>query len=278
MWARLLTPALPTPIRSEDTRRKDVRKRLLDGNERDACQPSPKKHARYSIRPIFDTYKLRKSNDDDPQFHQLQDRRRNGPNPSPAPESPMIRKLKRDYAALRVTLHSNGAKKAAKIEEILVIDVEEKIKANISKLKEVASRERELSAPILDCEVDTELNSTDGQKRADTQNARRAVSEYQRIETERIQQLAHLWRAWEKTQSNVDELLDKLHELFEREASNGRSGMSSNGERIDKEDFDMDRRIKQVVEEMTACEDEFQEKLKEEKSNILEAIFESSLG
>ncbi|KAI1355248.1 hypothetical protein F5Y01DRAFT_328100 [Xylaria sp. FL0043] len=277
MWARLLTPALPTPLHSEERRHKDARKRLLDEDERNARQPSPQKHTRYSIRPIFDTYKHHRSNDDGRQDHQLQDRRRNGPSPSPASGSPMIRKLKRDYAALRVTLHSNGAKKTAKFEEALVIDIEEKITANISKLEQVASRERELSTHILDCEIDTELNSKDGQKRTATQNARRAVSDYQRIETERVQQLAHLWRSWEKAQSNIDELSDKLHELFEREASNGRSGMSSNGERTDKDDFDIERRIKQVVEEMTACEDEFKEKLKQEQTNILQAIFESSL-
>ncbi|KAI1425686.1 hypothetical protein F5Y12DRAFT_355453 [Xylaria sp. FL1777] len=276
MWARLFTPTLPTPLHTQDVRRKNVRERLLDEDESDARPPSPKKRAHCSIRPILDKYKLRKSNDSEPRIHQFQDRRRNRESPSPPPEPPVIRKLKRDYAALRVTLHSNGAKDAAKIEKALIVDADEKVTANILKLKKVASREHELSASILDCEVDTELNNKDGQKRTVTHHARRAVSEYQKIEAERIQQLAHLWGSWEKAQANIDELSNKLHELFEREPSSETSGMSSNAECTDK-DFDIDRRIKQVVEDMTACEEEFQEKLKNEKSNMLQAILESSL-
>ncbi len=133
--------------------------------------------------------------------------------------------------------------------------MEEKVKANISKLNKVASKERELSVPFLDCEVDTELNNKYGQKRAGIEHARKAVSRYQEIEAERIQQLTHLWGSWEKAQTDINELVDKLHELFAREPFNGRSGISSNGEWTDKEDFDIDRRIKQVVEDMTACEE-----------------------
>ncbi|KAI1303294.1 hypothetical protein F5Y03DRAFT_189018 [Xylaria venustula] len=278
MWARLIPPTLPTPLHSVGVRRKNIRKRLLDEDESDTRPLSPKKHARHSIHPIFDIYKLRKANEDDTSTHQLRGRRHSRTSSSPAPEPPMIMKLKGAFAELRVTLHSNGAKNAAKAEQALAVYAEEKIKINISKLNEVASSECKLSASILDCEVDTELNSKDGQKRTVAYNARRAVSEYQRIEAERIQQLAHLWRSWESIQTNIDELSGRLHELFERGRSSGRSGMSSNGEYTAKEDFDIDRRIKQVVDDMAACEEKFQKKLKNEQSSIFHSIFESTFG
>ncbi|KAI0973996.1 hypothetical protein F4678DRAFT_458784 [Xylaria arbuscula] len=279
MWARLVPPILPTPVHSEDVRRKNIRKRLLDEDESDTRPLSPNKNARcYSIRPIFDMYKHRQTNDNDTPTHQLRGRRHSRTSSSPAPEPPMIMKLKGAYAELRVTLHSNKTKNAAKTEQALAVYAEDKIKVNLSKLKGVVSRERQLSASILDCEVDTELNSKDGQKRTVANNAKRAVSEYQRIEAERFQQLAHLWRSWESIQTNVDELSGKLYELFDRERSSGRSGMSSNGEYTTKEDFDIDRRIKQVVDDMAACEEKFQKKLKNEESSIFHSIFESSFG
>ncbi|KAI0413814.1 hypothetical protein F5X98DRAFT_265979 [Xylaria grammica] len=278
MWTRLFPSSLPTPLPTEDARRKNVRERLLDEDEDDAYPPPLKKRAHFSIRPIFDKYNGRKSNQYDPQTDLFRGPRNKRASPSTGPESPMIGNLKRNYAALRVTLHSSAAKDAVEAEEALVAELNEKVDANISKLNKVASRERELFASTLDCEVDTELTSKDGQKRTCTRQARRALSSYQEAEVERAKQLAQLWDSWEKTQADADELWNKFHEVVKREPCKGTSGISSNHEWADKEDFDIERRIKQVVEEMTACEDEFQEKLKDEETNILEAMLECSLS
>ncbi|TGJ88618.1 hypothetical protein E0Z10_g139 [Xylaria hypoxylon] len=278
MWTRLFPPALPTPLHTEDVRRKNVRERLLDQDEDDACPPPLKKRAHYSIHPIFDKYNGRKSNECDLKIDRLRDPRHNRGSPSTAPESPMIEKLKHNYATLRVTLHSSAAKTVAGTEEALAIEMKEKVNANISLLNKVASRERELSASTLDCEVDTELTSKDGQKRTCIRQALGALSSYQETEAERTKQLTQLWDSWEKIQTDADELWNKFHELARREPRKGTSGISSNREWIDKEDFDIECRIKQVVEDMTACEDEFHEKLKDEETNILEAMLECSLG
>lgn len=95
MWARLFPSALPTPLHTNDVRRKNKRRRLLDDDEDDARPPPPKKHAHYSIYPIFDKYKQRKINDDDLSIDRLRGRRRDRASLSPIPESPLIEQLKR---------------------------------------------------------------------------------------------------------------------------------------------------------------------------------------
>ncbi|GAP89506.1 hypothetical protein SAMD00023353_3800220 [Rosellinia necatrix] len=279
MWARLFPSegALPSPLHTDDPRHKSVREHLPDQHEDDAHSPPPKKRARYSILPIFDKYK-RYDRGDGSSIERFPLQRRDQASPSPAPESPLVEKLKRNYAALRVTLHSNGIKDIVEIEEALATEVEEKITTNISQLNKIASKARELCASSLDCEVDTQISNKDGQQRTRTMQVGRALSRYQELEAERSSQLAQLWGSWEKAQSDIDELSNKLHELFERDSFQGTSGMSSNREWADREDLDIDRRIKQVVEDMTACEDEFQEKLKDEETNILEAMLKCSLG
>lgn len=153
-----------------------------------------------------------------------------------------------------MTLHSNGVKDVVKTEEALVIEAEEKINANLSKLSKVASKAHQLYASSLDCEVDAQITTRDGQKRIRTVQVRRALSRYQEIEAERSKKLAQLWISWEKTQSDIDELSNKLRVLFERGPSNGTSEISSNGEWADMKDLDIDPRSKQAVEDMTACE------------------------
>ncbi|KAI0540651.1 hypothetical protein GGR58DRAFT_521712 [Xylaria digitata] len=279
MWTRLFPQALPTPLHTGNVRRKNVRERLLDQDEDDASPPPMKKRAHYSIRPIFDKYNGRnKTNESGPQIDQLRNSRDNRANPSTVPESPMIEKLKHNYATLRVALHSSAAKDIAKTEEALAIETKEKVSANISRLNKVASKEHELSVPTLDCEVDAQLTSKDGQERTCAGKARSELSSYQEIEAGRTKQLAQLWDSWEKTYTEADDIWNKFQELFKRELCKGTSGISSNREWTDKEDFDIERRIKQVVEDMTACEDEFQENLKDEETNILEAMLECSLG
>ncbi|KAK5628667.1 hypothetical protein RRF57_004382 [Xylaria bambusicola] len=246
--------------------------------------PSPKKSMRCSIHPIFDKYKRPTSNGDGYHTQQLRNLARNQAEYSPVAESPMIKRLNRDYAALRVTLHSNTAKDTTEVEAALAEDVEHKVKSNISKLQKIASRERELTTSILDCEVDTQISNTDGQKRPSAVHVRSEVSRYQQIDTESVRKLAHLWSSWEEAQTDVDKLSDKLHDLFEHEPSNGISGMSSNTEWMDKEDLDIDRRIRKVVDDMAACEEgdvlienqDFQQKLKYEDTKIFKAIFQSS--
>lgn len=154
-----------------------------------------------------------------------------------------------------MTLHSNGVKDIAKTEEALVIEAEEKINASLSKIGKVASKARQLYTSSLDCEVDTQITTKDGEQRIRTVQVRRALSRYQEIESERSKKLAQLWISWEKTQSDVDELSNKLRVLFERGPSKGTSGISSNHRRADMEDHDIDLRSKQVVEDMTACEE-----------------------
>ncbi|KAF2973499.1 hypothetical protein GQX73_g225 [Xylaria multiplex] len=242
MWTRLFPQALPTPLHTGNVRRKNVRERLLDQDEDDTSPPPMKKRAHYSIRPLFDKY--------------------NGHN----------------YATLRVTLHSSAAKDIAKTEEALAIETKEKVDANISRLNKVATKEHELSLSTLDCEVDAEVTREDGQKRTSPRKARIALSSYQEVEVERTKELAQLWGSWENTHTDADEVWNKFQELFKRGFCKGTRGISSNREWIDKEDFDIERRIKQVVDDMTACEDEFQENLKDEEANILEAMLECSLG
>ncbi|KAI1154604.1 hypothetical protein F4825DRAFT_448360 [Nemania diffusa] len=278
MWTRLFPSALPTPLHSEDGRRKTVREQLLDEDEDDAHPPPPKKRAHYSMHPIFDKYKRRKINDDNLPIDRLRGRRHARTSLSPIPESPILEGLKRNYAALRVTLHSNGVKDVSKTEESLAMEVEEMINANISTLSKIGSKARQLCASSLDCEVDTQISSEDGQQRTRTLRLGSAISKYQETEAERSKQLAQLWSSWEKTQNDIDELSNTLRVLLERESFNGTSGMSSNRAWADKEDLDIDRRSRQVVEDMTACEEEFQEKLKDEEANILEAMLKCSLG
>ncbi|KAI1362687.1 hypothetical protein F5Y08DRAFT_355163 [Xylaria arbuscula] len=278
MWARLLVPSLPTPLRSDDAPPKKVRERLPDEDTSNAGLSSPRKRARLSIRPIFDKYKNPRNKDDDHGVRGLRDAPRNRAGPSPDPESPMIRRMKREYAALRVTLHSNGAKDAADVGAALILDVEQKIKANLSGLQQVVLKERELTKPVLECEVETNISNEDGGGRVCAQHARSAVSDFQQIEDERAQQLARLWHSWEEAQADVDKLSGNLHQLLVREPSNGTNGMSSNCEYIDNEEFDIDLRIKKVVEDMAACEEELQQKLKNENTKALQAVFESSLG
>ncbi|KAI0514559.1 hypothetical protein F5B22DRAFT_232169 [Xylaria bambusicola] len=276
MWTRPLTPTLPTPLRSDDMHRRNLRECLVNQDTSDVHPPSPKKNTRYSIHPIFDKYKRPTTNSDGYRAQRLRDPARNQGNTSPVAESHMIKRLNRDYAALRVTLHSNTAKDATEVEAALAVDVEHQVKSNISKLGKIADRERELATSILDCEVDTQISNKDGQKRPSAVHVRSEVSGYQQIEAESDQKLARLWCSWEEAQADIDELSGKLHDLFEHEPSSGTSGMSSNMEWMDKEDLDIDRRIKKVVDDMAACEEDFQQKLKYEDTNIFKAIFQSS--
>ncbi|KAI1133456.1 hypothetical protein F5Y10DRAFT_229072 [Nemania abortiva] len=277
MWTRLFPSTLPTPSHTGDLRRKNVREQLLDEDEDDARPPLPKKQAHYSIYPIFDKYKRRRSNDS-LLTDRLRGRRQNRASLSPIPESPVIEELKRNYATLRVTLHSNGVKDVSKNEEALATEVDGGINANLSKLSKIESKARQLSASSLGYEVDVQISNKNGRQETRTEQVKIALSRYQEIETERSERLAQLWRSWEKSQTDIEELSNKLRVLFGREPPNGTSGMSSSCGRADKEDPDIERRSKQVVEDMTACEEEFQEKLKDEEANILEAMLKCSLG
>lgn len=138
---------------------------------------------------------------------------------------------------------------------MLAAEAEEKINANISTVNKMAGKARQLCAPSCDCEVDTQITSKDGQQRTRTVQVKDALKKYQELEAERSKQLAQLWSSWEKAQSDIDELSNKLHEFFERDPSQGTSGISSNSEWSNKEDLDIGRRSKQVVEDMTACEE-----------------------
>ncbi|KAJ8133147.1 hypothetical protein O1611_g483 [Lasiodiplodia mahajangana] len=277
MWTRMFPSALPTPLHSEDVRHKNVRKQLLDEDEDDARPPLPKKCAQYSMYPIFDKYKRRRSNDS-LSIDRLRGRRHNRASLSPIPESPVIEELKRNYATLRVTLHSNAVKDISKTEDALSIGAEEKINANLSKLSKIGSTARQLCASSLDYEVDVQVTKKNGQQKTRTHQVKVALSKYQDLETKRSKQLVHLWSSWEKIQTDIEELSRRLRVLIDCEPANRTSGMSSNREWSDNEDLDIDRRSKQVVEDMTACEEEFQEKLKDEEANILEAMLKCSLG
>ncbi|KAI1113931.1 hypothetical protein F5Y14DRAFT_451535 [Nemania sp. NC0429] len=254
MWNRLFPTALPTPLRTDDGRRKDTLRRLLDEDEEDACPP-PKKRARYSIYPIFDKYRQRKINDDDHSIDQLRGRRHEPPSLSPIPESPLIEQLRRSYAALRVTLHSNGVKDVAKTEEALGMEMEEKVNANLAKLSKVASKARQLYASSLDCEVDIQITAKDGEQKTRTMTVRSALSEYKDLEAQRSEKLAQLWSSWEQTQSDIDELSNKLRVFIERGMSCETSRISSNCGRADTEDLEMDHRSEQMLDDMKACEE-----------------------
>lgn len=154
-----------------------------------------------------------------------------------------------------MTLHSNGVKDVAKTEEALAIEAEEKLNANFSKLSKVASKARQLYTSTLDCEVDTQITTKNGEQRTRTVHVKRALSRYQEIEAERAKKLTQLWISWEKTQSDIDELSNQLRVLFERGPSKGTGGISSNRSWTDMEDADIDRRSKQAVEDMIACEE-----------------------
>ncbi|KAJ2969669.1 hypothetical protein NUW58_g9929 [Xylaria curta] len=164
------------------------------------------------------------------------------------------------------------------IEEALVAEAEEKFNANVSTLNEIASKARELSASSLDLEVDIKISRDNGESTNRTVRLREELSRYQELGDERAKQLDQLWSSWETAQADVDELSGKLHEFFERKPSSETRGMSSNREWADSEDIDIERRSKQVVEDMVACEEKFQEKLKDEETNILEAMLKCSLG
>ncbi|KAI0102042.1 hypothetical protein GGR51DRAFT_301761 [Nemania sp. FL0031] len=277
MWTRMFPSALPTPLHSDGVRRRNVRKQLLDEDE-DGVRPLlPKKKAQYSMYPIFDKYKRHKSNDSLSIDH-LRAQRYNRASLSPIPESPIIEDLKRNYATLRVILHSNGVKDVSKAEEALSIEAEEKINANLFKLSKIGSTARQLAASSLDYEVDVQVTKNNGQQKTCTHQVKVALSRYQDLEAKRSKQLVHLWTSWEKIQTDIEELSSKLQVLIDCEPPTRTSGISSNRELASKEDLDIDRRSKQVVEDMTACEEEFQEKLKDEEANILEAMLKCSLG
>ncbi|KAI1435226.1 hypothetical protein GGR50DRAFT_694392 [Xylaria sp. CBS 124048] len=280
MWARLFSPALPTPLHSEDVARKNIRGQPPGEDENDAHSPLPrKKRAHHSMLPVLDKYKRHKPNDDELSMDRFRDRRYNQASPSPVPESPMIEELKRNYAALRVSLHSKAVKDVATTEKGLVAQTEENINDNLSKLCKIDAKARQLCASSLDCEVDTQISNKEDQQRIVTVQVRNALSRYQDIEAKRSEQLAQLWEAWETAQADVEALSSNLHELFDRERANGTSGMSSsNRECSDQEDLDIGRRSKQVVEDMASCEEEFHEKLKDEETNVLEAMLKCSLG
>ncbi|KAI0479577.1 hypothetical protein F4859DRAFT_440586 [Xylaria cf. heliscus] len=281
MWVRLApftSSAFPTPLSTDNMRRKNVREQLLDEGEDDARPPRPKKQAHYSMRPIFDKYKRCKNKDDGISTHPRQNQRHDQASPSPVPDSPMIEELKRRYAALRVTLHSNGVKDVAKTEEALAADADEKIGANLSRLNRISSKACQLSTACLDCEVDAQTTDKGGQERTRTVQIRKELSRYKDLEAGRCRQLARLWRHWEDTQADINELTNKLHDLLERDPSKVTSGMFSNCEWAEKDDLDIDRRSKQVVEDMKACEEEFHEKLKDEETDILKAMLSFSLG
>ncbi|KAI0443744.1 hypothetical protein F4803DRAFT_574161 [Xylaria telfairii] len=281
MWTRLASSALsafPTPLPSVNVRRKNAREQLLDNDEDDACPPPHKKQAHYSMRPIFDKYKPHESTDNNSSIDPRQNERHRQASPSPVPNSPMIEELKCRYAALRVTLHSNGVKDVAKTEEALAVEAQEKISANLSKLGKIASKECQLSASCLDCEVDTQTINKDGQKGTRAMQIRKELSRHQDLDAERCRRLAQLWDCWENTQADINKLTNELHELLGRDPSKVTSGMSSNCEWAEKEDIDIDRRSKEVVEDMMACEEDFHENLKDEETNILEVMLNSSLG
>ncbi|KAI1824306.1 hypothetical protein F4861DRAFT_539189 [Xylaria intraflava] len=280
MWARLFSPGLPTPLHS-DVGHKNTREALQCEDENDAplSRPPPKKRVRYSMHQIFDKYKTRKISNDELSIDRSRGRRYTRASPSPAPEPPIIEVLKRNYAALRVTLHSKAMKDVAKAEAALVMEAEEKIKANLSNLYKIDTKVHQLCASSLDCEVDTQISSKNDQRRTITIQMRNALSRYRDIEAKRSQQLAQLWATWETTQTNIEGLANRFHDLLGRESPKGTSGISSvNREWSDKEDLDIGRRSKQLVEDMASCEEEFQEKLKDEETNILEAMLKCSLG
>ncbi|KAI2640137.1 hypothetical protein GGS21DRAFT_400490 [Xylaria nigripes] len=279
MWTRLFSPALPTPLHSEDVGPKNKRKYLLGEGEDDTHSPLQPPKKRVSIHPIFDKYKRHTSNDDDLSINHFRGRGHNLVSSSPAPEPSIIETLKRNYAALRVTLHSQGVKDVAMAKETLVTEAEDRIRANLSKLNKIDAKMRQLCASSLDCEVDTQISSNNGQQRTITVQIKNVLSKYQDAEAKRSKQLAQLWDTWEVAQTGIEELSNKLHEFFERVPLNGTSGMSSlNCEWSDQEDLDIGRRSKQVVEDMASCEEEFQEKLKDEETNILEVMLKYSLG
>ncbi|KAI1177198.1 hypothetical protein F4777DRAFT_218751 [Nemania sp. FL0916] len=278
MWARLFPPTLPTPLHTQDVRRKNAREQLFDDSEDDARPPPPKKQAHYSIHPIFEKYKQRQSRDDNIPINRPQGRHHNQASIPPVPESPTIEQLKRNYAALRVTLHSNGVKDVAKAEESLAIEAEKKINANLSQLDRIATRNRQLCASPLDCEVDTQITNRNGSQRTSTMLVRRALAKYQEAEGERSEKLARLWNSWEKIQAEIDEISTKLRLDFEHAPPKGTSETTSNFEWAEKEDLSVERQSKQVVDDMATCEEDFQEKLKDEEANILEAMLRCSLG
>jgi hypothetical protein len=154
-----------------------------------------------------------------------------------------------------VTLHSHGIKDVSSTEETLAAEAEEKINANISKLNTLTAKVRQLFASSFDCEVDTQICNKDGGEKTSTVQVRRALSRYEEVELERSKRLAELWGSWEKTQAEIDELSAKLRIFAEIGFSDGISEMSLNRGWAGKEDPDIERQNKQVIEEMAACEE-----------------------
>ncbi|KAI3317973.1 hypothetical protein HD806DRAFT_351760 [Xylariaceae sp. AK1471] len=161
-----------------------------------------------------------------------------------------------NYAVLRLTLHSDALKQVEKIQEALTLEVGEKIDVNLAKISKITDKANQLSTSSLDCEVEQQIATKDNQQRIATVQVRAALARYQKMEAERSNQLDQLWGLWEKSQTDIDKLSNKLHNLFEREPTRGTRGMSSSScEWADQEDLDIGRRSKQVVEDMTACEE-----------------------
>ncbi|KAI8633839.1 hypothetical protein F5Y19DRAFT_471094 [Xylariaceae sp. FL1651] len=272
MHSRLFGRGLPTPLHTANSRRRTVRDRVLDEDETDERPPSPKQRAYYSIRPIFDKCPRRK-NDDDASVDQLRNRRRIRASPPPAPESPLVKNLTHNYAALRVTLHSNAVTDFEKAQENMTLEMDKKIDANLLKLSEIDNEAQQLSASHLDLEVETQISDKSGQQRTSAVSIRIALSRYQKREALRTKELIRLWSSWERVQANIGELSNTIKDVFERDPPNETRGISSSHrEWIEQEDVDIGHRSKEVVEEMTACEDDLQEKLEDEAANVAKAI------
>jgi hypothetical protein len=95
MWTRLFAPDLPSPLSTKDLRHKKVRERLIEEDGDDARPSSCKKRARYSIHPIFEKYKPRKSNEDDVSIDRIRNRQHVPASLSPELESPLVKELHR---------------------------------------------------------------------------------------------------------------------------------------------------------------------------------------
>ncbi|KAI0164379.1 hypothetical protein GGR52DRAFT_575728 [Hypoxylon sp. FL1284] len=161
MYARLRSPQIPTPAKSDPPQQlKAFKHRLFAGkDEENDGRPSTPKRKRYSIAPIFDRYKRPRHDEAGNSQCRYYDRRRR-PSPSPEPDPPLVTELN----DLRATLHSAAMEALEGAEAELVDAAGDDVRANRQRLATLEARASRLLAPLRDLTVDYTATDSAGRR------------------------------------------------------------------------------------------------------------------
>ncbi|KAI1331776.1 hypothetical protein F5Y16DRAFT_359229 [Xylariaceae sp. FL0255] len=247
-----------------------------DEREENAHLPSPKRPRTYSLRPLFDKKPM--CSEETTSIDRMRNRHTFRPtSPSSVAKSPFIDNIKRSYTLLRAGIHSDATTKLDDEQTALISDAEKQIETKRQKRSEIIHAAQDLRKSVFEVRVDLNITTPDGNTKKSSVSAKETISYYQEDNKARTEQLAQLLKSWEETQREIDELSTALKERHTHETgSSGTNGMHSSSSSphlawLEQEYADLRAGGEQVVKELAACEDEFQEELENEVASVTEA-------